>query len=345
MSYDREDFSSREYIIPYNNFKINFYEKHGLLNRVCKGSGTDADYGKCPYCGGTGVLCHTFWLGDKPVNEHVCGNCYVQQTKGDNVIYKIAIDADSLIYKSLYRHQDIWESNKNQALENSYAEFCGEIAKIKGAVFNGPHTYQYKDEVKAIIALSPSKSFRHDIYPEYKANRLGKPTVVQGIKELKDIVRLRLKPVVYEKPKIEADDLVIYLAINKGYMVAAIDKDVLNACPTSAYNYNKFTWQDGRTNAEIEKWYLMQTLMGDKDDNIKGVAGIGEKGAFNIVHGLQPEQRNVTLSFEQLNYICTFDEIVKWFDSEYDAILNHMLVRMDQFDGKEIKLWQRPKEL
>jgi len=256
------------------------------------------------------------------------------------VTHKIAVDADSILYRSCYRHKHMVEnddSKMDRFLEYAYFEFCGEISKIKQAIFNGPETYSYGDDVKAVICLSPKHTFRHDIFPDYKANR--KTTPVPGISRLKQMVRDRLAGMVYYKDNVEADDLVIYLAKELNYRVAAIDKDVLNACPTESYNYSKFEWNMPKTEAQIEKWYLMQALMGDKDDNIPGAKGIGSVGAFNIVHGVDPKQKNVKLTWEQTNYRPTFEDIVPHFPSEAEARISMMLVRMDQFNGKEIIPW------
>lgn len=279
-------------------------------------------------------------VGELQLNNFCCFQCIDKYSmKGEGMTYKLAIDADSMLYKAMYRYQDIWETDKTRALEMAYFDFAGEVSKAKGAVFQGPIKYVYGDDIKVILCFSPKISFRHDIYPDYKANR--KENKVQGIKLLQAMVTTRMKGVVYTKDKVEADDLVIYLAIHKGYMVSAIDKDVINACPTPCYNYNKFEWHNGRTESDIEQWYLKQTVMGDRDDNIKGCVGIGETGAFNIIHGIDPKQKNVKLTYAQEMYRATFDDIVEYFPSEYDAVLNHMLVRMDQFNGKEIVLWTK----
>ena len=65
--------------------------------------------------------------------------------------------------------------------------------------------------------------------------------------------------------------------------------------------------------------------MGDRTDNIPGANGIGETKSDKIVDELESLQ---------------FEEIIEYFDSEMDAMMNYWLVRMDQFDGKDVKLWQ-----
>ena len=261
--------------------------------------------------------------------------------------YNIAIDADSIVFKACSRAMNKIENTID--IELAYYEFCGEIAKIKSEIFmkgdvdnrQGIVTYNKGDQVNAVIVLSNPTSFRNDLSPSgvvyrknrngemvdmgYKANRKRKPTSILGISKLKELIEKRLPNLVMKHEKAEADDIVNYLAREKGYFVAAIDKDVINANPTYCYNYNKNEWIIGKTDYQIERWYLLQTLVGDTTDNVEGAPGIGQKGAEKIMDELGPT--------------ACFDDIVPYFDSEVDAIINHMLVRMDRFDGEKIVPW------
>ncbi len=181
--------------------------------------------------------------------------------------YKIAIDADSLLYKACYRHQEPFVA------EMAYMEFMGEIAKIKSKVFD-LYTYGKGDEVRPLIVFSPKKSFRNDMYPEYKAKR--RPNTTEGIEELKALVTQRLSRITVLIEGIEADDIVNYMARVHGCLVAAIDKDVIHANPTHVFNYNKSKWISPKPEFQIERWYIKQALMGDSTDNIPGASGVGE---------------------------------------------------------------------
>lgn len=262
------------------------------------------------------------------------------------MLYKIAIDADSIVYKSCHRCQVKGEPETFD-IEKAYVEFCGEIAKICSDVFirgvdssSGLFQYETGDRVEYIICLSPRKSFRNKISPSginfridargnrkdvgYKANR--KPSSVVGISELKKLILSRIPSLCWVNSEAEADDLVNYLAREKQYLVAAIDKDVINANPTYCYDYNNRKWNEPRSKDEIENWYLEQTLMGDSTDNVQGAKGIGPKNAVNIV-------RN------ELKGKGTLEDLRPYFDSELDLQVNHMLVRMDRFDGNKIIPW------
>lgn len=286
------------------------------------------------------------------------------------MIYNIAIDADSLAYKSCYRHMYNTETGKtflemdaeekrtdkhllDVNMELAYFEFCGEINKICSSLFvngeDGIIQYQSGDSVKPLIVFSPRKSFRNDISPSgvkfteitrgknkgkmkdmgYKANRDTDAWSVPRIRDLKNLVLERLSCIMHTEnlfpggSKAEADDVVNFYARIHNYFVAAIDKDVINANPTYTRDYNKNRWELPRQEHQIDQWYLVQTLMGDTTDNVAGAPGIGEKSARDIVYGTY-------------NGNATYEDIIKYFETDLDCMINHTLVRMDGFNGKEI---------
>jgi len=225
-------------------------------------------------------------------------------------IIRIAIDADSIVFKACYRHQ--YDGVVN--IEQAYLEFCYEIGKIRSAIFNVVQ-YQRGDIVEPLIVLSPKKSFRNELSSDYKITR--KPLTIDGIKKLKYMIMHRLPNWSFVAPGIEADDICIYYANHYDYLVAAIDKDVLNACPTPCYNYNQRRWNQPNSKYDIERWYAKQALMGDSADNIKGAQDVGEMGANMFIDKYLGEP---------LSYM----EFVDLFGSEEMALQSMNLVRMDR---------------
>ena len=238
-------------------------------------------------------------------------------------LYKIAIDADSLIYKSISRHSD------DKSLELAYAEFWGEIAKIKMQMFktysnpNGLVTYQRGDAIFTLILFSPSKTFRNQLSEDYKSNR---PPPPPDVVRLKKMVMERVRDMVWIKKGVEADDTIIYFMNKEGYFGAAIDKDVKNASTEFVLDYNKNKWNMPSTITRIEEWYVEQSIMGDSTDGIPGVAGMGEAKARKFIkkHSGRP----------------SYEDWVDLFETEEDAILSMQLVRMDQYNPDTgITLW------
>ena len=242
----------------------------------------------------------------------------------------IGIDADSLLYKACYRSQlvntkkngcDYTDKEREDSLdlEMAYFEFCGIIAGIRTAVdkkFWEENAETEKLTVTFDIVFSPKKTFRHDIYPAYKANR--KPSNIFGLSELKKLVRSRLDTI--EIDNVEADDIVMHYEL-----IACIDKDIINHSPVPCFNYSKWEWSEGLDQETIERNYYYQALLGDSTDNIKGAKRIGKKGANDAVYDmLEPIEE----SFE------TF------FQSREEAEMNMRLVRMDQWSPeKGVVLW------
>ena len=274
----------------------------------------DSMYRKCQVCNNN-LIIQCDYVFRQGVRIWQCGFCQsnLKVKRREPMVYKIAIDADSVVSKSLHRQPD--------DLEKAYYEFCSSIGVIKGAIFHGMHEYEKGDEVEMKIILTPRTNFRYDIFPDYKHKR--QPRSESRIALMKMILE-RLKPWVEIHKGVEADDVVIYYA-KQGWMVSAIDKDVINACPTFCYDYNKYEWNPPKSEMQIESWYLMQALMGDSTDCIPGAKGIGEKGAFKIVNEMSWK---------------SFAGIIEYFPSYEDALLSMRLVRMDQWNGKEVILWE-----
>jgi len=239
------------------------------------------------------------------------------------MLYKLAIDADSLVYKAMLRHAD----DKN--LELAYMEFCGEVMKQKSKLFKsnanpkGIVTYQKGDEVFTLILLSPSKSFRNEISENYKTNR---PPPDPRIVQLKKMIMQRLGDRIWIKKGIEADDAMIYFMNRENYFGAAIDKDVKNASTMFVLDYNKGTWQLPSTTSRIEEWYVEQSIMGDSTDGIRGVDGMGVAKARKFI--------------KKFNGRPSYEDWISLFGTEEDAILSMQLVRMDQYSPETgITLW------
>ena len=76
----------------------------------------------------------------------------------------------------------------------------------------------------------------------------------------------------------EADDVVCALAKHKGYMIAALDKDVVNQTAGKVWNYGKAEW--AKTSVEDARFYkYLQAICGDPGDGYKGVPRVGKKKA------------------------------------------------------------------
>ena len=241
--------------------------------------------------------------------------------------YKLLTDADSLLYQVGHRHRD------TLVLEHMYFDFAKEISKIEKVVWER-EGYSKGDTLETELIFTQDTNFRYTLYPLYKFNRKEKTALDETVKELKKLVINRLD-FAYTELNVEADDVVISKAKyhtdkNTKVFIVAMDKDVVNASTVPTYNYHhmKKLWIEANSAQKIEEWYLFQAIMGDSEDKIPGIKGVGKVGAKKIVEDLKAGR----LSKE--GYAMKFG-------STEECELMNRLVRMDQWDPntKEIKLW------
>jgi len=153
----------------------------------------------------------------------------------------------------------------------------------------------YKPTHVLIARDTKEKSFRLEIYPEYKANRSEPPEDLRPqfklIEELVDLLNWpQLKMVGYE-----ADDIIgsIVTQMHSEFdeiLIATGDKDLmqfvddkvkmLDSMKDKIYGVNDVKEKMGVWPNQIVD-YL--SLIGDSSDNIPGVKGIGEKGAQKLL--------------------------------------------------------------
>ncbi len=147
-----------------------------------------------------------------------------------------------------------------------------------------------------------AKTFRHDMFDEYKGTRKGMDDELSAqlplIKEVLDAYGIAR----YELAGFEADDLIGTLSEycnvkNYECVVVTGDKDSLQLV-TENTNINLVSTRMGQTTTKkfnldvfrevygFEPMILcdLKGLMGDTSDNIPGVKGVGEKTAMTLLH-------------------------------------------------------------
>ena len=145
-----------------------------------------------------------------------------------------------------------------------------------------------------MCAVKGHGNFRHDIYPDYKANRKEldpkiKKALNYGHKYMVDYHGAIMAD------GMEADDLVsIWATEQRDYgadsVIVGIDKDLLQI-PGWHYNFVK-KLEPSYVDPDTAHYNLMlQCLTGDSADNIPGIKGIGPKKAEKILAGVPLERR------------------------------------------------------
>ncbi|MDB9940429.1 DNA polymerase I [Candidatus Pelagibacter sp.] len=148
----------------------------------------------------------------------------------------------------------------------------------------------------AVIFDAARKTFRNEIYSDYKANRSEAPDDLAPQFEYirKSVVAFNLPSV--DLPNYEADDLIatyVEQILAKGAKVTIVssDKDLMQLYRKDVRIFdpmkNKFiTSEDIITKFGVgpEKVIDVQSLAGDSSDNVPGVPGIGVKTAAELIN-------------------------------------------------------------
>ncbi|RWD30309.1 MAG: DNA polymerase I [Mesorhizobium sp.] len=147
----------------------------------------------------------------------------------------------------------------------------------------------------AVIFDYSSKTFRSDLYPEYKANRSAPPEdLIPQFGLIRQATRAFNLPCI-ETEGYEADDLIATycrLACEAGADTTIIssDKDLMQLVGPTVAMYDPMKDRQIGVPEVIEKWGVppekmidLQALTGDSVDNVPGVPGIGPKTAAQLL--------------------------------------------------------------
>ncbi|MDC5821035.1 DNA polymerase I [Vibrio europaeus] len=157
---------------------------------------------------------------------------------------------------------------------------------------------QFSSDRIAVVFDAKGKTFRDDMYPEYKANRPPMPDDLRcQIEPLHNVIRAMGLPLICT-PGVEADDVIgtlAYQASQAGMpvLISTGDKDMAQLVDDNVTLINTMTNVVMDREGVVEKFgippeliidYL--ALMGDKVDNIPGVPGVGDKTATALLQGI-----------------------------------------------------------
>ncbi|RZR43840.1 DNA polymerase I [Vibrio vulnificus] len=157
---------------------------------------------------------------------------------------------------------------------------------------------QFASDRIAVVFDAKGKTFRDDMYPEYKANRPPMPDDLRcQIEPLHQVIKAMGLPLIVIEG-VEADDVIgtlAYQASQQGMpvLISTGDKDMAQLVDDNITLINTMTNVVMDREGVIEKFgippemiidYL--ALMGDKVDNIPGVPGVGDKTATALLQGI-----------------------------------------------------------
>ena len=156
----------------------------------------------------------------------------------------------------------------------------------------------YPDSTTAVIFDAKGKTFRDDMYSEYKANRPPMPDELRSqIQPIHDVIRAMGMPLI-SIGGVEADDVIGTYAVQatekkQPVVISTGDKDIAQLVNEHISLVNTMTDAVLDREGVIAKFGIppeliidFLALLGDKSDNIPGVPGVGEKTALGLLQGL-----------------------------------------------------------
>ena len=239
----------------------------------------------------------------------------------------LLIDADWLIYSSCCScEKDVkWD-------ENLHTLHCDE--RDIHEMIDGRVEYYQKiadDDDEVVMCFTQYPTFRHTIFPEYKANRKNKrkPLAFHAVIEQ---INQRYKSASYTG--LEGDDVMALLATSKQYpnpVIVSPDKDMRTVPCTLLANDD----MELITKKKADRHWMIQSLTGDTTDNYKGIPGCGPVTAEKILG----DAKTLTDMWDKV--VAAYEKKKQTFA---DAVLTAQLARILRkgdydFKTQEVTLW------
>lgn len=213
------------------------------------------------------------------------------------------IDGNSIINRAYYGIRPL--STKDGIPTNGIYGFMNILLK---------HLEEVNPEYLTVAFDLKAPTFRHKEYSEYKAQRKGMPDdLAAQLPHLKELLAA-MNVNMLTKEGFEADDIIGTVAskceeAGVRCLIVTGDKDDLQLVTEKTHvlltvtRMGQTTVEDVDYNAFYEKYHItpeefidVKAIMGDASDNIPGISGIGEKGAFNLIenfHSLEGIYENI----------------------------------------------------
>jgi len=255
----------------------------------------------------------------------------------------VLVDGNSTLYRAYFAIRGL--STSKGFPTNAIYGFVQTINKIEK---------EFKPSSISVAFDVAKKTFRNEIYSEYKAKRPPMPDdLVIQIPKIKEFLRLKGIPI-WEFENYEADDLIATVAKEFSkkdkVLIVSSDKDLFQLI-----NENIMIYQAGKdkiiTEKETEEKFGVPpsqiidflALMGDSSDNVPGVKGIGEKTAAKLLKEFKTLE-NLYENIEKVNPPSLKEKLLA---GKSDAFLSKKLVILKsdlKIQNIELNLKEEKKE-
>lgn len=217
------------------------------------------------------------------------GQFIPEKDGGMSTKHLLLIEANGLAYRAFYSRAPMFRPSDKMPI-HAVTGFTEMVWKMLGRADADPYDY-------AAVVFDPGgKTFRHDIYPDYKAGRVKAPALAGQLPLLREAARcLGLSPV--EMPGFEADDVIATLATMAKAQgvrttIVSVDKDFCQLVEDDVIEIVNPVTRTRIRSADVEAKFgvppklmpALQALSGDASDNIPGVHKIGRVTAAALLH-------------------------------------------------------------
>ncbi|MCP3129100.1 DNA polymerase I [Shewanella sp. KJ2020] len=198
----------------------------------------------------------------------------------------VLVDGSSYLYRAYYAPPH---------LTNSKGEATGAVYGVVNMLRS--LLTRYQPSHIAVVFDAKGKTFRNDLYGEYKAHRPPMPDDLRSqIEPLYRIIRALGLPLI-SIPGVEADDVIGTIARQaslekRSVLISTGDKDMAQLVDDNITLINTMTDTIMGPEEVTAKYGVgpdriidFLALMGDKADNIPGLPGVGEKTALAMLTG------------------------------------------------------------
>ena len=241
----------------------------------------------------------------------------------------LLIDADWLVYSSCCACEEDTRWNEWQHQLTSDVRDCLNCLENRLDVYK--NIAQDKHDI--VMCFTSNPTFRHEIFPDYKINRIGRRPPL-ALRNTINKVKERYECITY--PNLEGDDVLGLLATNGRYdnpIIVSVDKD-MRTIPCKLLAAEEI---EHITEKKANRHWFEMSMAGDAGDGILGIKGMGMVTASKTL-------ADIPDTVEAL-----WDKVSKTYTKKghtlADAILNARLTRILRegdynYQTGEVNLWK-----
>ncbi len=199
----------------------------------------------------------------------------------------ILVDGSSYLYRAYHAFPPLTNSSGEPT-----GAMYGVLNMLRSLIM------QYKPSHVAVVFDAKGKTFRDELFAEYKSHRPPMPDdLCSQIEPLHKMVKAMGLPILVV-PGVEADDVIGTLALQaekegRSVLISTGDKDMAQLVTPNITLINTMNNTILGPDEVEEKYGIppeliidFLALMGDSSDNIPGVPGVGEKTALGLLQGI-----------------------------------------------------------